>query len=217
MLDELQPFLDRHEPVLANKDTERRDLWKLAVAAIVSLVLGIVFFLNIANLKELHIKGVSGEIAETEPPEYYRAGAEWMRANLEPGQIIFNTDWDDFPRLFYFDPDHVYVSGLDPTYLYDKNPSLSQLYERITLGEENDPGPLIRERFGARYVFTDNSHDDFFEAAKSSGWFEIVYEDRDCTVFHIRDQKVEPEPDESEPDDSSDSDMSPEAIPTPGN
>ena len=79
--------------------------------------------------------------------------------------------------LFYYDPAHVYVSGLDPTYLYDKNPALSQLYDRITLGEEEDPGPLIRDRFGARYVFTDNSHDDFSENASASGWFEIVYED----------------------------------------
>jgi hypothetical protein len=125
-----------------------------------------------------------------------------MHANVAPGQIIFNTDWDDFPRLFYFDPSHAYVSGLDPTYLYDKDPALSQLYDRITLGEEEDPGPLIRDRFGARYVFTDNSHDDFFDNAKASGWFDIVYEDRDCTILHIRDQKVEPQPEESETNDS---------------
>jgi hypothetical protein len=28
-----------------------------------------------------------------------------------------------------------------------------------------------------------------------SGWFEVVYEDPECTVLHIRDQKVEPPPD----------------------
>ena len=31
----------------------------------------------------------------------------------------------------------------------------------------------------------------------ASGWFEIVYEDRDCTVLHILDQKAEPEPEDS--------------------
>ena len=55
---------------------------------------------------------------------------------------------------------------------------------------------MIRDRFGARYVFTDNSHDDFYERAMASGWFEIVYEDRECTILHILDQKVEPEPEE---------------------
>jgi hypothetical protein len=86
--------------------------------------------------------------------------------------------------------------------LFDKDPALSKLYERITLGEEEDPGPLIRDRFGARYVFTDNSHDDFFDNAKTSGWFDIVYEDSDCTVLHIRDQKAQPEPVESDPNDA---------------
>jgi hypothetical protein len=78
---------------------------------------------------------------------------------------------------------------LDPSYLYDRNPDLSRLYDRITLGKEDDPGPLIRDRFGARYVFTDNNHHDFFAAARESGWFEIVYEDEQCTIMHILDEK----------------------------
>jgi hypothetical protein len=115
-----------------------------------------------------------------------------MRANIPRNQLIFNTDWDDFPRLFYFDETHYYVSGLDPSYLFDKSPDLSRLYDRITLGQEENPGPLIRDRFGARYVFSDNRHDDFFAHARASGWFDIVYEDPQCTIMYIRDQKIDP-------------------------
>jgi hypothetical protein len=203
MLDELQPFLDRHEPAVPLPETRQQDFLRSAVAATVAAVLAIVFFLNIAGIKPLGVKGVIGDIADSEPHNYYRAGAEWMRANVAPGQTIFNTDWDDFPRLFYYDPAHTYVTGLDPTYLYDKDPKLSKLYEQITLGEEEDPGPLIRDRFGARYVFTDNSHGDFSDNAQASGWFEIVYEDSQCTVLHIRDQKAEPQPDDSDTNDNS--------------
>jgi hypothetical protein len=131
---------------------------------------------------------------------------------LTAGQVIFNTDWDDFPRLFYYDPGHAYVSGLDPTYLYDKDPQLSKLYVRITTGEEEDPGPLIRDRFGARFVFTDNSHGDFFDNARASGWFDVIYEDHDCTIFQIRDKKTEPEPEESNPDDTGEEPL-PESSP----
>jgi hypothetical protein len=134
------------------------------------------------------------EIRQSEPHGHYRAGAEWMRKNVPPGQLVFNTDWDDFPRLFYYDPDHYYVSGLDPSYLYDKDPDLSRLYDRITLGREEDPAPLIRNRFGARYVFSDNTHHDFFEQARLSGWFDIVYEDTQCTIMYIRDEKLEENP-----------------------
>jgi hypothetical protein len=137
-----------------------------------------------------NLRTASDEIAQSEPHDFYRAGAEWMRANIPPGQIVFNTDWDDFPRLYYYDPSHYYVSGLDPNYLYDQDQDLSRLYERITLGQEQDPGPLIRDRFGARYVFSDNTHHDFFDHARVSGWFDIVYEDMQCTIMYIRDEKI---------------------------
>ena len=210
MLDELQPFLDRHGPGSPINETERQELFKSIISATIAIALAVVFFINIAGIKDLGVKGVIRDIADSGSHDYYRAGAEWMRANLTPGQIIFNTDWDDFPRLFYFDPTHAYVSGLDPTYLYDKDPALSKLNDDITLGKEEDPGPLIRDRFGSRYVFTDNSHGDFFDNAQKSGWFEIVYEDRDCTILHIRDQKAEPPPEESEPNDTGNEESQPE-------
>jgi hypothetical protein len=161
----------------------------------------------------INLKVTVKDIGQSEPHDYYRAGIEWMRDNVSSPQTIFNTDWDDFPRLFYYDPTHNYVSGLDPTYLFDKDSSLSRLYDRITLGNEENPGPLIRDRFGARYVFTDNEHDKFYNAAIESGWFEIVYEDQECTILHIRDFKGQPPPEAPEP--SNDEQSSPEGNNVP--
>ena len=178
VLEELQPFFDREEK------TERASLELLrhGAAAVVALVLCVFLYFNLTATEK--------EIAQSEPHDHYRAGAQWLRDNVPAGQIIFNTDWDDFPRLFYYAPSHHYVSGLDPNYLFDKDPDLSRLYDRITLGQEQDPGPLIRDRFGARYVFSDNLHHDFFDQARSSGWFDIVYEDTECTIMYIRDEKL---------------------------
>ncbi|MCA1817337.1 MAG: hypothetical protein LC746_13270, partial [Acidobacteria bacterium] len=172
-------------------------------------VLFVLLFVNAAFT--VWIEGRT-EIRDSAPPEEYRAGIEWIRANVPAGETIFNTDWDDFPKLFFYDPSHAYVSGLDPTYLYDADHDLSKLYENITLGKVKDPGPLIRERFHARYVFTDNDqgHDDFYNNALDSGWFEVAYEDKDgacnCTVLRIRDRKGEPPPDSNKDDDKDDSD-----------
>ncbi len=194
VLDELQPFLDRDEPGPPAKEDERKELWGTAAAGLVAILLGVVLFVNLGATVR--------DIGSSEPHDYYKQGAEWMQANVPAPQMIFNTDWDDFPRLFYYDPSHNYVSGLDPTYLFDKDPALSRLYDRITLGEEEDPGPLIRDRFGARYVFTDNSHDNFFNNAIESGWFDIVYEDTDCTILRIREKKTQPPPEEPQPSDT---------------
>jgi hypothetical protein len=180
--EELEPFLDREGVPEPERKSDLRDVIRVIAVVVAALGLGLFLFVN--------LRASSEEIAQSEPHEYYRAGAQWMRANIPPGQIIFNTDWDDFPRLFYYDPTHYYVSGLDPSYLFEKDQDLSRLYDRITLGEVEDPGPLIRDRFGARYVFSDNSHHDFFEHARLSGWFDIVYEDTQCTIMYIRDEKI---------------------------
>ena len=182
ILEELQPFLDHQGPRAEQERRARELIWNL-VALAVAAVLCVFLFFNLRS--SMH------EIAQSEPHDLYSAGAAWLRTHVPPGQIVFNTDWDDFPRLFYYDSSHYYVSGLDPNYLYDKDQDLSRLYEDITLGKEDDPGPLIRDRFGARYVFSDNEHHNFFEAARSSGWFDIVYEDTQCTIMYIRDQKVD--------------------------
>jgi hypothetical protein len=186
VLAELEPFLDREGGFKAARQTELPDLFKTIIVATVTLMLGVTLYLN--------LRATITEIGRSEPHNYYERGAAWLRTHVPPGQIVFNTDWDDFPRLFYFDSSHYYVSGLDPSYLYDKNPELSRLYERITLGQEENPGPLIRDRFGARYVFSDNHHHDFSSVAQESGWFEIVYEDEQCIIFHILDEKPSDEP-----------------------
>jgi hypothetical protein len=195
VMDELSPFLDRHERIETPGDKQSREFWTTMVAAGVALLLGVVLFFNVRE----SAKTIAGDAG----PDHYRNGMEWIKANVPPGEMIFNTDWDDFPRLFFYDTTHVYVSGLDPTYLLDKNPELSKLYEDITLGRTEDPAPIIRDRFGARYIFTDREevHDKLYFNAKDSGWCEIAYDDEDCTVLYIRDQKGVPPTDDEDDED----------------
>ncbi|HYG82176.1 MAG TPA: hypothetical protein VD861_17380, partial [Pyrinomonadaceae bacterium] len=235
LMEELQPYLDRHEPPGAVEGERRRDFWQEAeiagagillglagyyvlkqlvypppdlprVAAVLGLkviaviVVGIVgyaayiiwrrsllkaFAVLVAALLvvviNFNVRETRRSIAGDAPPDRYEASMAWLRENVPAGETIFSTDWDDFPKMFYYDTKHVYVSGLDPTYLLDRDrqlrrePRLSELYKKITLGEQDDPGPLIREKFGARYVFSDNEHDNFYAKAMESGWFEQVH------------------------------------------
>jgi hypothetical protein len=148
-------------------------------------------------------------------PDHYRGGMEWLSNNTARGDLIFNTDWDDFPKLFYYNPDLAYVSGLDPTYLLDKNKELADLYGKITIGKDMSDeevgrmGELIRDNFCvgegerrrcARYAFTDREHEDFYNNALDSGWFDVAYEDEECAVFRLREQKGDPVPDNAPPE-----------------
>lgn len=205
VMEDLQPFLDRQETATTREESKQRKNWDLIKAGFFAVMLGAALFANVYR--------TSKDIQQSDPRDHYAKAALWMRANVPPGERIFNTDWDDFPRLFYYDPTHTYTSGLDPTYLHDQNAELSDLYVRITIGGEEDPGPLIRDRFGSRWIFSDNTsdHDSFYDNALRSGWFDRVYEDADCSVLHIRDQKGEPPPDAKvdKPDPGDDNDNSP--------
>ena len=57
---------------------------------------------------------------------------DWMLAQLKPGALVFNTDWDAFPLLYYFTGDHIrYATGLEPRFLYDHDAGLYWLWRNI--------------------------------------------------------------------------------------
>lgn len=164
------------------------------------------------------------DIAGMAGPDLYKGGVEWLSKNAEPGELIVNTDWDDFPKLFFYNPHLAWVSGLDPTYLLDKDRKLAELLGKITIAKDLSDeevanlGPTIRDNFClgegeqkrcARYVFTDHEHEAFFNDALDSGWFDEVYTDGDCSILRLRDAKGAPPPDNlppGQPDDEADED-----------
>ena len=88
------------------------------------------------------------------------------------------------------------------------------MYAHLTIakdlsdGEVSELGATIRDNFCvgegesrrcARYVFTDREHEDFYNDALDSGWFDVAYEDADCAVLHIRDERGDPVPDNVPP------------------
>lgn len=207
VMDELKPYLDKHDFVEIEKEEKRPELWKTFVAGGITVALFIVMLVNIKGVERFKIDGVAGEIKSSAGPNKYLDGMKWINKNVPAGERIFNTEWDDFPKLFFYDAGHSFISGLDPTYLFNKNQELSKLYDDVTLGKVDSPAEIIRDRFSARYVFSDQdkAHDEFYAKAMASGWFEEVYSDDDCVILHIRDQKGEPPPEAAEdnlPDDA---------------
>lgn len=219
ILSDLKSFLDRDEGepetfVATERPRTTKSNFEWAMVVIAGAALAGIAFVSIGRARN--------DIIGSPAYEPYEAGMRWINKNVPKGEIIFNTDWDDFPKMFYFDTDHRYVSGLDPEYLLKQNPELSNLYVDITTGKLKDFHSIIKDKFGARYVFTDNDegHDDFVYNALSSGWFENAYEDDHCTVLKLRDQKGAPDlNNESSGDDNNTADdetnAAPDAAPAP--
>ncbi len=125
-------------------------------------------------------------IESSRPFERYAAVAGWLEQNTEPGERIFQTDWDDFTRLFFYNTHNTYMVGLDPTYMQSFNPRLYDLWVEITLGQVADPADEIRDLFGSRYVMTDLNHRDFLRAAANDPRMVEVYRDDEAVVFEVK-------------------------------
>jgi len=125
--------------------------------------------------------------SETDPYTY-RGASQWIAANVPPGSMIYNTNWDSFPALFYYNPNYAYVSGLDPTYLYNRDHELWEVYESINDGTEENVAQVLRDRFGAEYVVTANGDSDFLNNARDDDNYEVVFEDNHAVVLRARAQ-----------------------------
>ncbi len=134
----------------------------------------------------MNLREARDDVRTEADPVAMRGASEWLARHTPQGSIVFNTDWDEFPRLFYYNQHNTYVCGLDPRYLAEASPDLGQLYENIIKGKQEHPGQAIQKRFGAEYVVTDNSKDEFLKVAKASGEFDTVYSDSDALVLHVR-------------------------------
>ena len=205
---EIEPFLD------VDVKTDKLEVWSSLREAFVwtiGVVLAIYFLINITGFHRFGIdqEGLAETINGNEPNDRYQRSMEWAtgtdpngKEHIPAGERIFNANWDDFPKLFFFNTKHRYVYGLDPNYLYSENPELYKLLQDITGGKVDNAAPLIREKFGANYVFTDaKENDDMVAKLLESGWVEMIYEDEESRLLKIRPEKGEvPKDSESEPE-----------------
>jgi len=202
---EIEPYLD--------KPSGKWDVRKVASMTAAWIIgLSLVGFLAL-NLKGVDLGGATyggllAEIGGNEDNDKYKRAMAWATGtnekgeeNMPAGARIFNANWDDFPKLFFYNQKHSYVYGLDPNYLYSKNPELYKLLMDITNAKGGDAGPQIREKFGAEYIFADaKENEDMIAKALESGWTEIVYEDDEARILKIRPEKGDPPRDSVEDD-----------------
>lgn len=124
-------------------------------------------------------------VQASKPYGTYAGASAWLQANTPEGARVFQTDWDDFPRLFYYNTHNTYLIGLDPTYMLIYDPDLFNLWVDITRGNIEHPARAIEQDFGARYVLTDLRHGSFMDRAAQDPGLVEVYRDQEAVVFQI--------------------------------
>jgi hypothetical protein len=132
------------------------------------------------------VRRAQGNATDNHPWTTFQEPTQLVAENSEPGDRIFQTDWDDFPEMFFYNSYNTYMIGLDPTYMYLENPELYLLWRSIGRGQVAMPAEPIRDRFGARWVLTDRSHGDFINQAARDPNLEIVYESPQAVLYWVK-------------------------------
>ena len=147
-----------------------------ALPAAMLLLLAYPLFVSLRDGREL--------ISRSSPPDRYAQAAIWLHDNA-PGATIFQTDWDDFTRLFFYNTDAVYTAGLDPTFMELYDADLFEEWKQITRGKVDNPGAAIRDRFGGDYVFSDLKHKAFMSDAEADPLLTEVYRDEYAVIYAV--------------------------------
>ena len=124
-------------------------------------------------------------IDNSKPYDLYADASQWLEQNTPPGSRVFQTDWDDFPRLFYYNTHNTYLIGLDPTYMQSYDPELYDLWVLITQGNVEKPSQIIARKFGSQYVHTDLHHGSFIKVAGRDPGLTEVYRDDQAVIYAV--------------------------------
>lgn len=132
------------------------------------------------------LRDAQDSLRGSKPYRLFAGASAWLVENTQPGERIFQTDWDDFPRLFYYNTHNTYLIGLDPTYMQLYNAAMYAEWVDLTRGRVELPSQAIQERFGARYVISDLLHQDFIRQAAADPAMQEVYRDIGSVVYRIQ-------------------------------
>lgn len=124
------------------------------------------------------------------PTEEFRPAAEWLIRNTPKGTTVWNTQWDEFPQLFYWNTHNTYIVGLDPVFMYLQNQEEYGFYKMVS----NDivpAAPILHTTltaFYADYIFLENKRNPKLKKIldQSDEHFHLSYTDTTTSVYTIR-------------------------------
>ena len=131
------------------------------------------------------LRAAGKSMLDSKPANLYAGASAWLAANTPDLARVFQTDWDDFPRLFFYNTHNTYLIGLDPTFMQLDDPKLYDLWVKVTQGEVENIADIVSGKFGAKFIHSDLNHSDFIRKAQADAGLKEVYRDEHAVVFEV--------------------------------
>ncbi|MEO1338129.1 MAG: hypothetical protein AAFV29_20965, partial [Myxococcota bacterium] len=125
----------------------RRQLGPTYLSLLVIAISGVLFGVAVRNVRK-----ASRDVGQNAMPTRLAGATEWLRMNTPKGSQVYNVEWDIFPELIFYNHHNHWTLGLDPNFTYEVDPKLYYTSVAIGAGQVSEPGRLIEQYFGAKYV-----------------------------------------------------------------
>jgi hypothetical protein len=138
-------------------------------------------------------------VRKAPPAGRLRGVAEYLRAHT-PSTVVFNTQWEQYPFLYFWNSDNTYVAGIDPSMMYYQDPRRYWLWRHIAndeletcdrsqCSEGNSRSiPLtIQKEFGAQFVVIEHERNPRLEQTLQRAITKEAYRDAVCSLFSLGD------------------------------
>ena len=133
---------------------------------------------------------VFGRMGESGSSKGVQEISQWLEKNTPKESVVFNVNWGDFSKLFFYNTHNYYITGLDPKFIYKLSPEKYWLYSHISEGivcskekcieeDRRSVYDILKKEFNASYVYVPkNSVTDYsklISILESDQRFERMY------------------------------------------
>lgn len=143
------------------------------------MIIPFVAIRNIYIVKKKMVLGLSFDNAKD--------ASLWLKNNTPAGSIVFQSDWDIFPMLFYYNTHNYYLTGLDQVFMYEYDKDLYWLWRDIVSGKKRENiYEAIKYQFKSDYILVKKDKLTFNNLLQFNPQFEKAYEDKDFWIYKLR-------------------------------
>jgi len=129
----------------------------------------------------------------------FRGVSRYLLAN-RPGTVVFNTQWEQYPFLYFWNSQNRYVIGMDPSFMYYQDARRYWLWRHIANDEPTTcgrprcgsgdsrsiPSTIVGE-FGTLSVVVEHENNPRLEQILRAASAKEVYHDTACSLYSLSD------------------------------
>jgi len=154
------------------------------------VIVGVAVFLAGWNLDT-----VFAHYSATPRYDMFQGASQWLGSHAGAKQIVFNTQWEQFPSLFLWNRNSAYIAGLDSRFLSARDPRRYWLWrqvadDRVMTMPPQELRRIVRDEFGARFMVVELGRSprllELLDSPEGKQHFEKVFDDRGVTVYRVQ-------------------------------